>query len=109
MGGEHVMSTTFDIRNSELESASQGMKKSGESLHDLFEDYASAYLKSAGVAYEEGTSVYEALHSAVEQAVSEAEAAVSEFTTQSEKAMTTAENSRETETKSVNQINNIMG
>lgn len=103
------MSTTFDIRHSELESASQGMKKSGESLHDLFEDYAAAYLKNAGVAYEEGTEVYNALKSAVDAAVQEAEEAVSEFTTQSEKAMKTAENSRETETKSVNQINNIMG
>ncbi len=101
--------STFSANISELEASSADLKTASEDLHTLFEEYASSFLSSAGLAYEEGTDVYNALHEAVDEAVRRAEDNVEMLLTQSGKASQTAENIEETEGTSVNRIRNNIG
>lgn len=101
--------TTFTAKIDDLEQSSTDLKTASEDLHSLFEDYASKFLQTAGVAYAEGTEVYEALHAGVEAAVKKAEDEVSLLAEHSSKASTTAANLSEAEKKAVSYINSNIG
>ena len=100
---------TFKANISELEGTATDLKSASEELHSLFEEYAQSFLSSAGLAYEEGTEVYEALHEGVKAAVNKAETNVEMLLEQSGKASQTAQNIEETEGTSVNRIRSNIG
>lgn len=101
--------TTFTAKIEDIEQSSADLKTASEDLHSLFEDYASKFLQTAGVAYAEGTEIYAALHEGVEAAVKRAEEEVSVLAEHSSKASTTAENLAAAEKASVDRIRGNIG
>ena len=101
--------TTFRANISELERTSTDLKSASDELHELFEEYANTFLATAGIAYEEGTDVYNALHEGVDAAVRKAEENDSALLEHSTKASTVASNVQEAESSSVSRIRGNIG
>ncbi|MDE5889075.1 MAG: hypothetical protein K2H20_03550 [Bacilli bacterium] len=101
--------TGFSAKVEDLEQSSIDLRTASEDLHSLFEDYANNFMRSAGVAYEEGTEVYNALHDGVEEALRRAEEEVALLAEHSAKASTTAGNLEEAESSSVSRIRSNIG
>ena len=99
---------TFKANISELEQSSSDMNKASEELNTLFEEYAKAFMAKAGVAYEEGTDIYNALKAKVDQAVAKAVEQVEALATHGQKAATTAQRVEESEGNSVSHINSTI-
>lgn len=101
--------TGFAAKIEDLQQSSADLKTASEDLHSLFEDYANNFIRSAGVAYAEGTEIYNALHSGVEEAVKTAEEEVAILAEHSSKASTTAGNLEDSESRSTAAIRSNMG
>ncbi len=99
---------TFTANISELEQSSSDMNNASTELNTLFEDYAKEFLATAGVAYEEGTEIYQALDAKVKQAVAKATEQVEALATHGQKAATTAQNVEDSEQSSVAHINSTI-
>lgn len=101
--------TTFTANISELEQSATDLQGASDELHTLFEEYANTFMSAAGIAYQEGTEVYQALHDSVEAAVKKAEENVTALAEHSKKASIVAANIQETENASVSRIRGNMG
>jgi hypothetical protein len=94
----------FTVKYDGLDDIKDGMSTGSKDIDELFAEFAAAHLRSAGIAYEEGTSVFESLKGLVDEAVREAGEEAKALMTHSGKAATTNEEAQSREQKMVNRI-----